>query len=502
MTNKGVYRVVLLVLLVMCGVSSASPNRQQGTRSAEWPAEDVLFSLPSPPKDATQSALFGARTPVVPIELVHNYLASRKVSLDQIAQDRHPIIFVPGLGGSVLEAQLTGFDYHWSCPKHTDHYEPLWLNIPNLLFTRNCFFEELTLNYDPAANRYSPRQGVHIRPRDFGGLDGINYLSRVLGFPIDFTSYFSHLIDALVKLGYRPGVELRGMPYDFRMPADMVDAERSWETFARLIEDTYRQNGDRPAYLVTHSMGGLKMAYLLAQMPQEWKDRYVAGLVTLSAPWLGATKGLRVVVSGDNLGAHMGDIEVLPHLDIRQTMRKSGGAVWMVPEAEAYADEILVQTNNRTYTGAQLADLFASLDPDTAAIYGHTRNQSIHVLGPPRVPTHCIYGTAVPTEGRLRYGDSFDQNPGLLYTTGDGTVPLKSLSYCQQWASTQTQPVTVKRWPGRSHLSILFDEQVIHEVLDVVTAPPLRPISNKLPYSSINLFLACFPNSPIFGLAR
>jgi len=64
-----------------------------------------------------------------------------------------------------------------------------------------------------------------------------------------------------------------------------------------LVEEMYEQY-QKPVYLLAHSMGCHYVLYFLNHQPQAWKDKYIAGMISLAAPWGGAVKPLRVLSSG------------------------------------------------------------------------------------------------------------------------------------------------------------------------------------------------------------
>lgn len=64
-----------------------------------------------------------------------------------------------------------------------------------------------------------------------------------------------------------------------------------------LVEEMYSQY-QKPVYLLGHSMGCHYVLYFLNNQPQEWKDKYIRGFISLGAPWGGAVKALRVLASG------------------------------------------------------------------------------------------------------------------------------------------------------------------------------------------------------------
>jgi lysophospholipase III len=68
-----------------------------------------------------------------------------------------------------------------------------------------------------------------------------------------------------------------------------------------LVEDTYTINNDSKVSLLAHSMGGLMSLYFLQRQNSTWKDKYIERLVTMSTPWGGAVKAVKVFAIGEYL---------------------------------------------------------------------------------------------------------------------------------------------------------------------------------------------------------
>lgn len=65
-----------------------------------------------------------------------------------------------------------------------------------------------------------------------------------------------------------------------------------------LIEDTYEQNSQERIMMIAHSMGGPMSQYFLNLQTQEWKDKYIKCLVSLSGAWGGSVKAIKVYAIG------------------------------------------------------------------------------------------------------------------------------------------------------------------------------------------------------------
>jgi lysophospholipase-3 len=114
-----------------------------------------------------------------------------------------------------LEAHLNKEDSPaWYCFKTYDWFR-IWLSLSEL-FVQDCWIDNLKINFDPSTGLYNNTYGVELRGIDFGGVDGIDYLDKVWGIPIPFTSVYATIISSLEELGYVAGVNLRGVPYDWR----------------------------------------------------------------------------------------------------------------------------------------------------------------------------------------------------------------------------------------------------------------------------------------------
>lgn len=60
------------------------------------------------------------------------------------------------------------------------------------------------------------------------------------------------------------------------------------------MHNTYQ----RRVFLLGHSLGNLNILYFLLQQPQAWKDQFIAGFISLSAPWGGSINSMYILVSG------------------------------------------------------------------------------------------------------------------------------------------------------------------------------------------------------------
>jgi lysophospholipase-3 len=84
---------------------------------------------------------------------------------------------------------------------------------------------------------------------------------------------------ALEAAGYVRDLNIRVAGYDSRLTPDQGGFLQRTK---RLIEATYRANGDTPVHLVGHSNGPIYAEYLLTHTSRAWKARYIHGFTPIA----------------------------------------------------------------------------------------------------------------------------------------------------------------------------------------------------------------------------
>lgn len=90
-------------------------------------------------------------------------------------------------------------------------------------------------------------------------------------------------------------------PLTHNPPVTRPCTDENAEYFTKLqdlVEEMYEEYQE-PVYLLGHSMGCHYVLYFLNHQPQDWKDKYIKGFISLGAPWGGAVKPLKVLASGN-----------------------------------------------------------------------------------------------------------------------------------------------------------------------------------------------------------
>ncbi|XP_022341795.2 lysosomal phospholipase A and acyltransferase-like [Crassostrea virginica] len=388
----------------------------------------------------------------------------------------NPVILVPGDGGTQFEAKLNKTSApHSLCTLKTSDYFSLWLNLEELApVVIDCFTDNMKLVYNRTTHTTSNTPGVDIRISNFGGTSTVEWLDPS---QLSVTSYFAPIVNAMVTWGYKRGVSVRGVPYDFRKAPN--EFKELYQRMKALIEETYRINNNTRVVIVAHSMGNPTALYFYNQMPQAWKDKYLEAHISLAGVWMGALKPMRLFASGDSLGV----VFVKP-IKVRTEQRSMPSTAWLMPSDKAWGpDEILVMQPERNYTVKDYKQFFEDISYMDGWYMRQDTVNLIRDLTAPGIKVYCLHGINVKTPGVLIYDKStwFDSQPNIVPDNGDGTVNVRSLRACLNWQKQQKQPVFHKEFPNVDHMSLLKDAGVImdpRELRNYVDMPHFHPEKN------------------------
>ncbi|KAF6203237.1 hypothetical protein GE061_003655 [Apolygus lucorum] len=372
-----------------------------------------------------------------------------------------PVIIVPGLGGSRLEAKLNRTDsVHFLCRKTTTDYFSIWFSFEFLVpFVKQCWMDNIKLTYDNETRTTNNHPGVDIRVEGFGDPKYVEWLDSEQ----KLVGVFNTMAESLVELGYVRNESLRGAPYDFRKGPS--ESGRYFENLKSLVEFTYEINGDRKVTLLAHSMGAPMSAIFLRRQQQSWKDKYIRGLISLNGVFAGSVKALKTYVVGDDLNEFF-----IPESFLKTLQISSSSLPLLMPYSGLWKDRILVETPSKNYSMDNIEEFFTDIGYATG--WEMWKDQLPHLtLEPPGVEVHCLYGTGIPTITQLLYNQPshFPNKPAFKYGAGDGTVNLESLDSCSRWTKQQKQKVYVQGFPGMDHNQILSDSRVLKYVSDVLS---------------------------------
>lgn len=374
-----------------------------------------------------------------------------------------PVIFVPGDGGSQMDAMINKKEtVHFYCQKSSSTYFNLWLNKELLVpLVIDCWIDNIRLVYNSTTRKTQNSPGVETRIPGFGSSEPVEWIDPSHA---SVGAYFVNIGNALVQNGYKRDLSVRGAPYDFRKGPN---ENKEWFIkMKHLVEETYTLNDNTPITFIVHSMGGPMTLLFLQMQTQQWKDQYIRRVISLAGAWGGSVKALKCFALGDDLGAFALSGKVM-----RAEQITNPSLSWLMPSPLLWKpNEVMIRTLTRSYTMDQLKDFFQDLDyMDGWEMRQDNIEYSLNFTAP-GVEIHCLYGSGIQTVESLNYEKSYDLSgkPTLVFGDGDGTVNRRSLEACRHWSSQQKQPIYLREFPGADHMSILADLSVLDSIVKVL----------------------------------
>jgi lecithin-cholesterol acyltransferase len=201
--------------------------------------------------------------------------ATAKASLERPSVGaRTPVVMFPAYFFTTLKVTVHHQTVAPECPS-SGSFRVFFLNDEPSAFSLVCQQKLLTMRYQanpakPMPQRFRDQRGVDVRIENYGKTES--------------APFYEPMYEALEDAGYVRDRDIRVAGYDSRLTPDM----RNFLNRAkRLIEDTYRDNGNQPVHVVGHSNGPLYIQYLLTHTSQRWKDKYIHGFTPFAGNFPG-----------------------------------------------------------------------------------------------------------------------------------------------------------------------------------------------------------------------
>jgi lecithin-cholesterol acyltransferase len=205
------------------------------------------------------------------------------------AGDAAPVVLFPAFHLTKLQVEVHDQVVAPECPRSGGFEDWFRNDHPSATFSQVCQDKLLTLRYDaspsiPMPQRFTDQHGVTVQVKNYGRTES--------------APFYEPLYKALESTGYIRNRDIRIAGYDSRLTPDIGDFLQRTK---KLIEDTYRDNGNRPVHLVGHSNGPLYVQYLLTHTTRAWRTTYVHGFTPLAGNFPGQGLLYPVLFTGLNI---------------------------------------------------------------------------------------------------------------------------------------------------------------------------------------------------------
>ncbi|KAH8863977.1 Phosphatidylcholine-sterol acyltransferase [Schistosoma japonicum] len=306
--------------------------------------------------------------------------------------DKYPVVIIPGDGGCQAYCKLKN---------STSPPFLVWIDLRYFL-EPGKLSEYFGLIYDPITRTSRNPDNSDVLFPGWGETWSIENLDS---YKHGRTEYCGPMIDSLrLDPFFVSNWTIRGAPFDFRKaPNENNDFN---DKLMHLIEETYRNGGNRPVVLLGHSLGAKYAMHFLKSMKKSWKNMYIKTFVSLSAPLGGSVKALKIEASGFQM--------MLDSKPVIDTFEKPSDI-----------DEIY-------------------------CIHGANLSTTDQLIYSPANFFHSGFPDQVPT---------------MVPGNGDGTVSLRSLEVCKHWSGVKYHIL-----PGAEHVNIMGDPRFIDLIRQIVGA--------------------------------
>ncbi|MEU3351766.1 hypothetical protein [Streptomyces sp. NPDC037389] len=365
---------------------------------------------------------------------------------------RTPVVFFPGYGLTRLEVTVDGQTTAPGCPRSGSFGSWFANDHPSTEFSQVCQDRLLTLHYDPdpakpMPARFSYPPGVDVRVAGYGRTDS--------------APAYEPLYRALEASGYRRDHDIRVAGYDPRLTPDL---DGFLERTRRLVEDAYRENGDRPVHLAGHSNGPLYVQYLLTHTTRAWRDKYLHGFTSFAGNIPGQGLLYATMFTGLDI-QDFGTPKTAENARSSALMYLSAPSTYMsAADPAVFGDrEVVVQdtSTGRSYTPRDYPRLFADARLPMAKELADHYIGLVEFTGPrsfPGVDVFAEKGSGLPTTVGARLagltpGQVLDTK-ALLTRDGDGNQEDITNEAVLAWRSMPCHRFTLTDNPGVDHFAL------------------------------------------------
>jgi lecithin-cholesterol acyltransferase len=387
----------------------------------------------------------------------------------QGASTRTPVVMFPAYFFTTLKVTVHQQTAAPECPS-SGSFRVFFLNEEPSDFSLVCQQKLLTMRYranpaKPMPQRFSDQRGVDVRIENYGKTES--------------APFYEPMYEALEADGYVRDKDIRVAGYDSRLTPDM----RNFVNRAkRLIEDTYRDNGNQPVHVVGHSNGPLYIQYLLTHTSQSWKDKYIHGFT----PFAGNFPGQGILYPLFFTGLDVRDF-TLPTtaesaLSGAEMMLRNPSSYMSASDPRIFGDqETVVEdfSTGNTYTPEDYGQLFDDAGLSWAKPIADYYIGFVDFADPSAFPNVDVYaekGSGIETVVGIGLDDlSVGQvvDDSNTFFTRDGDINQEDITNdaVSAWAAMPCFHFTLTDSPGVNHFELPSDSGVLGRLLTDLARP-------------------------------
>lgn len=381
-----------------------------------------------------------------------------------------PIVLFPAFHFTKLEVTVRNQAVDPSCPRSGTFEDWFLIDHLSTTFSQVCQDELLTMRYDPnpvmpMPLRFSEQRGVTVGIIDYGKTDS--------------APYYEPMYEALEAAGYTRDHSIRVAGYDARLTPDMGGF---LQRTVKLIEQTYRDNGNRPVHLVGHSNGPLYAQYLLTHTSARWKAKYIHGFTPIAGNFPGQGVLYPLFFTGFNVADFTFPVTMANAFSSAQLYLHAPSTYMSSADPRVFGDRETVvadAASGKDYTPADYRSLFSDAGLRWARAVADYYIGFVRFTDPADFPNVDVYaekGSGIETVvgiglHDLTVGQLLDADTPFFTRNGDvnqeditnGAVGVWSAMACFHFRLTDN--------PGVDHFSLPSNAAVLTRLIANANAP-------------------------------
>jgi lecithin-cholesterol acyltransferase len=379
-----------------------------------------------------------------------------------------PIVLFPAFHFTRLLVNVHDQRVDAGCPG-SGSFEDFFPNLaPSTSFSQVCRDELLTLSYRPHGawqTRFSDLKGVDVQIEDFGSVAS--------------APFYQPMFDALQAAGYTLDRNVRVAGYDARLTPDLGGF---LERTKRLIEDTYRDNGDRPVHLVGHSNGPLYAHYLLTHTSQPWKDKYIHGFTPIAGNLPGQGSVYPLAFTGLNVQDFSFPTTPENALSSSRLLLSAPSSYMSMADPRVFdSSETVVEdlATGKTYAPSDFRSLFTDAGLPAALQLAEHYIGFVQFTDPEHFPNVDVYaekGSGIETVvgiglHELAPGQLLDASTPFFTRDGDVNQEDITNNAVSAWSAMHCWHFSLTDNPGVDHFSLPSDAGLLTRLIADANAP-------------------------------